>query len=121
MSLLVKTRAVGALGEGIAEKLLKQRGWKILEKNWHAHWGEIDLIAQEKEEIVFVEVKTRKGVAFGAPFEAATRWKKRKILKTAQFYLLKKGWESRQYRFDVASIVLEGDQAKVEWFKNVEM
>lgn len=74
------------LGEDIASKFLKKKGYKILEKNFRKTYGEIDIVAVKDDFLVFVEVKTRKTTLFGGAIEAISSYKIRKLLKTAQFY-----------------------------------
>ncbi|MBD3360889.1 YraN family protein [Candidatus Peregrinibacteria bacterium] len=83
-------KKLGKLGEKIAEKFLIAQKYKILEKNFHSRYGEIDIIAvdlSKKPQIVFVEIKTRTSVLFGEPQEAVSFTKKAKILKTALYFL----------------------------------
>lgn len=66
----MNTRKIGTAGETLAEKYLKKQGYKILQKNFVAPHGEIDIVAKDGDYIVFVEVKRRKSTAFGLPCEA---------------------------------------------------
>lgn len=97
---------IGALGEDISENHLKNLGYKILEKNFRCKYGEIDLIAVNKNYICFVEVKTRYGTNFGMPSEAVNYSKQKKIYKTAQVYILKKNIINSNFRFDVIEVFL---------------
>lgn len=81
---------------------LKERGYEILEQNFRSPFGEIDIIARQKSQIVFVEVKYRSGNKWGTPQEAVTRQKKRRISNTALYYMTCYCKEKdRQCRFDV--------------------
>lgn len=80
-------RALGLRGEGVARRFLEERGYRILEENFTCPWGEIDLIAQEGEVLVFVEVKARRSTRFGRPVEAVHRRKQRQILRVAEAYM----------------------------------
>ena len=71
---------LGKFGESEAEHYLKKKRYKILEKNYRGRLGEIDIIAEKKKEIIFVEVKTRKSDKFGKPYEAVDFRKQRKII-----------------------------------------
>jgi len=97
----------GRSGEKRAAKFLKQKGYKILEMNYHCRMGEIDIIASHEETLVFVEVKTRKNRSFGMGYESVTKSKMEKIILTAQVYMAA-GKESMAARFDVISI--DGDE-----------
>ena len=97
---------VGAFGEDFTVKYLKKQGYKILERNFHSRFGEIDIIASKKDIIAFVEVKTRGENAIYSPREAVDFYKQQKCVKTAQMYLVQNSVEL-QPRFDVSEILLE--------------
>lgn len=99
--------SLGERGERIAERYLTGKGLRILERGYRARCGEIDLIAEEGEELVFVEVKTRTSARFGDPLEAVTPWKRRRILRAASLYLQSRGAWNRPCRFDVMAIRLD--------------
>ena len=101
------TKQEGDLGEAIATKFLKKSGYKILELNYRTPLGEIDIIAKDKETIVFVEVKTRSSKKFGLPGEAVNYQKQRHIRNSALYYLKSKGLLDKvSARFDVISILM---------------
>lgn len=104
----MKDPRFGAKGERVAERYLVSRGYGILERQWRIRQGEIDLIAHKDDEIVFVEVKTRRGSSFGSPEEAITATKRERIRSTALTYLAVKGLENRPFRIDVIAIVWNG-------------
>lgn len=91
-------------GESLAIAHLKARGYDILEQNYRAIRGEIDLIAQDSDFIVFVEVKTRRSLKFGLPQTAVTTQKQRQISKVALAYLQAKNLFDAPCRFDVIAI-----------------
>lgn len=95
---------VGNKGEDIACWYLKKQGYKILERNFRIRGGEIDIVAKDKDFLVFVEVKTRYSHEYGLPVESITPWKIKYLLKTAKFYLLKIDWGDKPYRLDFVSI-----------------
>ncbi len=98
---------LGKTGERIAEKFLKEKGYFILAKNYRKPWGEIDIIAEQNKEIIFVEVKTRTSNNKNPvlPETAVNYYKQRKIIKTAQTYLLEKSYhEETPWRIDVIAI-----------------
>ncbi len=97
-------KLLGRVGEKKAAEHLEKKGYKIIEKNFKTHVGEIDLIATIDEEIVFVEVKTRSSDAFGAPSEAVDLKKQEKYYKVADEYLLKTKRKDASCRFDVIEI-----------------
>ncbi|MDA0692186.1 MAG: YraN family protein [Nitrospinae bacterium] len=95
----------GKKGEQAAASFLKKQGYRILKKNFSVSIGEIDLIAEHKDVLVFIEVKSRTDHSFGHPSMAVTRAKQKKIVQTAQVFLMKHPIKGRQVRFDVVSIL----------------
>jgi len=91
--------------EIIASDFLKQKGYKIIEVNHKNKIGEIDIIAQDKEFLVFVEVKARMSRSFGDPLEAVDYRKQQKIRQVAELYLIMKRRTNVNCRFDVISIL----------------
>lgn len=96
-------KVLGIEGENIAVKFLEKKGYRIIRRNYKTHIGEIDIIAQDGDTIVFVEVKTRGNELFGKPFEAVNKRKRQKLKNLALLYLKKQGREF-PVRFDVLSI-----------------
>ena len=94
----------GRIGEDISVQYLQQIGYKIVERNFECKQGEIDIIAIDKEEIVFVEVKTRNTDYFIQPFEAVDFKKQKAIIKVANAYIRSRNIDL-EARFDVISIV----------------
>jgi len=114
-------KTLGDLGEKIAEKYLLKKGYKIIDRNYHSREGEVDLIALEKGQFVFIEVKTRSSENFGCPAEAVTYQKIKKLIKTARHFLFKTKKNSENYRIDVVSIILDKDnkRVKIKHFKSI--
>ena len=94
----------GKLGEEIAKKFLEDQGYKILEMNWRFDHKEIDIIALKDEEVVFVEVKSRKNTNFGRPEEAVDDKKQNFLIEAAEAYL-ENNEINLNARFDVISII----------------
>ncbi|MBQ8605183.1 MAG: YraN family protein [Clostridia bacterium] len=90
--------------ETAAAIYLKFHGYTVVDRNYHSRFGEIDIIARKKETLVFVEVKARGRNAICEPAYAVDVYKQKKILKTAQFYILHKSKEDCDIRFDVIEI-----------------
>ncbi len=108
-------RRVGTFYEKQAAEYLKGLGYKILEQNFRCRLGEIDLIAEDGNVLVFLEVKYRRNARYGAPAEAVTLSKQKTICQTADYYRMsQKVPENRSCRFDV--IAIEGTQTKI--YKN---
>lgn len=109
---------LGGEGERIAERYLKQKGYRVVERNYRCPMGEMDLIALDRRVIVFVEVKTRSDHRFGAPLEAVHPRKQHKMVKTAQCFLAEHRLHNRDARFDVVGISLAGQEPVVEHVVN---
>lgn len=99
-------QSVGKQGEAAALVFLQNLGYKIVARNYRTVTGEIDIIAQDKAILVFIEVKTRKTQTFGLPYEAVDFRKQAKIRKVALQFLAEKHVECRTLRFDVISILI---------------
>lgn len=111
--------ALGRWGEEEAVRFLRRRGLKIIACNYKSPVGEIDIIARDKKQLVFIEVKTRRSNCFGTPQEAVGVRKQRQIIRTAQWYLSEKRADKLQPRFDVVAIVAEmNGRARIEHFQN---
>jgi len=110
--LLKRTPAqiTGAAGEDLAVAELSKRGYRILERNFHGRGGEIDIIAMDNRELVFVEVKTRQNLRFGYPEEAVDRHKITCISRTAQDYWHQKHLRNLVVRCDIVAIILFPDR-----------
>ena len=107
-------RALGASGERLAANWLAARGYQIVERNWRCAYGEIDVVADTGRELVFVEVKTRRGTATGTPEEAVTAAKRRKLVHSTLTYIQEHGWDERPYRIDVLAVQLTPSGRVVE-------
>lgn len=105
---------LGRRGEEAAAKYLEGKGMKILERNLRTPVGEIDLVARQRDVLAFVEVKTRRGNAFGSPGEAVGPRKQRQITRAAKWYLNDKPNKKLQPRFDVIAIIVDGDELEIE-------
>jgi putative endonuclease len=105
---LTPTQALGRKGEDIAHRYLRSRGYNVVARRFRLEdgSGEVDLIARRRNTIIFVEVKTRRTTAYGAPERAVDPEKERKIVRAARSYVLKSGAEWSQVRFDIISVVI---------------
>ena len=108
----------GKQGEKIAAAFLKKNGYRIIEKNFRCVLGEIDIIAREKDELVFVEVKTRKSGELGYPEQAVGTKKQKKMSQLALWYLQKKNTTDAQARFDVVAITISASGKEIKLIKN---
>ncbi|MCH7843441.1 MAG: YraN family protein [Chloroflexi bacterium] len=98
---------LGRWGEEHARRYLEGKGYTVSETNYRSRWGEVDIVSRLGEELVFVEVKTRRGIAFGTPEESITAAKSQRLIATAQDYLQKNGLEQSRWRIDLISIHLD--------------
>jgi putative endonuclease len=101
-------KSLGPQGEDLAIKYLQAKGLKIILRNYKTPIGEADIVAHDKDTIVFVEVKTRSSSQFGEPFEAVNERKRDKLKKIAMYYQKQQGKEI-MVRFDVVSIKRKAD------------
>ena len=108
----------GEAGEAIAARHLKKKGYRIIETNYRTKLGEIDIIAKDKDTIVFVEVKSRRSRQFGNPKAAVTPRKQRKISMVALQYLKARHRSNASARFDVAAVTITRDKPRIEIIKN---
>ncbi len=109
----------GQMAEDIAYHYLTQQGLKLRTRNYLCRVGEIDLIMQDKNSLVFVEVRYRRNQNFGTSSETITVFKQKKLLRTANFYLQQtKLFEKIPCRFDVIAISKNLEPANIEWIKN---
>jgi putative endonuclease len=105
---------LGRDGEKRALTLLRRRGYKILARNYRCRHGELDVVAFEGGEYVFVEVKARTGDAMGSALDAVTKAKQRKIARVAEQYLIERKLAGRPCRFDVVAIAASGPESEDE-------
>jgi putative endonuclease len=98
-------RELGRAGEKAAAKALKRAGYKVVERNFACKGGEIDLIAKDKNTLVFVEVKTRSSDEFAPPELAVNLRKRTRIIRAARFYLQRNGLDDVNCRFDIVSVL----------------
>ena len=96
---------LGRRGEAAAERVLEAAGLRILDRRYRRRAGEIDIVAEQGAVLVFVEVKTRRGLSFGGPAAAVTRQKQRRMARVALGYMQCRGWLDRPARFDVVEVL----------------
>ena len=112
--------STGRSGEELAADFLRKRGFKIVERNYKCHFGEVDIIAREADTLVFVEVKTRSSREFGTPAEAVVKRKLDHIKNVASFYRIGKDNLPLGDRIDVVAIELSaGRSPQIELIENV--
>jgi putative endonuclease len=101
------TLDLGRTGEGAALERYLRSGYRLLARNWRCRLGEIDLVLVRDGTVVFCEVKTRRGTAYGAPYEAVTWGKQQRLRKLAEAYLFAPRFSPIAVRFDVASVIVD--------------
>jgi putative endonuclease len=111
-----RKQQIGKDGESAAAEFLKKKGYKILEQNYRSSLGEIDIIAEDRKTIAFIEVKTRGSMGYGSPKSAITPEKQRKISMVALLYLKKNSRMNARARFDVVTI--RWDSGDIHLIKN---
>lgn len=99
----------GKSGEELAKNYLISKGYKILAMNYRNRIGEIDIIAMDKDILVFVEVKTRTSISYGYAFEAVDLRKQRKIINTSLVYIKYKNYINTQLRYDIIEVYMTKD------------
>ena len=119
MANLSPTQQTGQAAEAMACDYLQKQGLRLVVPNYRCRLGEIDLIMQDEEGIVFVEVRYRNSLAFGGGLYSVTASKQNKLLRTARYYLQqKKLTDTIDCRFDVIAITSQLGKVSVEWVKN---
>ncbi len=101
--------SLGNLGEELARQMLQELGYTILDSNYRCRWGEVDIVAQDGDDIVFVEVRTRSNDRFGTPEESITEAKTQRMVSTAQEYLQSKQRDSTNWRIDLVAVRMRSD------------
>ena len=109
---------LGQSGEELAKGFLKKNGYRIIACNYKSRIGEIDIVAEEKGVICFVEVKTRQSLEFGLPEEAVFNLKQRKLSLVALEFLKANSLLEANARFDVVSVIVGANTPKIELIKN---
>ncbi len=108
-------KQLGAIAEEKACAFLQKKGFCLLDRNYHTAFGEVDLIMKDKDEIVFIEVRSRSYTTFGTAIDSINKTKQQKVIKSAVHYLQKRKWLDKvNYRFDVVGC----SPTIIEWIKN---
>jgi putative endonuclease len=116
---VMERQEVGKLGEELARKFLKKRGYRIRETGFRCPHGEIDIIAQKKDWLVFVEVRTKVSLDFGTPEESITQTKKKKLIALALTYTSTHQNLPPLWRIDVVAVELD-DKGKPRRIEHIE-
>lgn len=116
---MYERHVIGKEGEDKAIKYLQKQGYKIIQRNFECRQGEIDIIAKDKEEYVFIEVKTRQNFHYGMPCDAVTEKKQNHIWNATKYYLYSHKLESKFVRFDVIEIYKKNGQFYIHHIKQI--
>ena len=108
---------LGRIGENIIADYITKLGYKVVERNFACNQGEIDIVAKDKEELVFIEVKTRTDISYGEASEAVTNTKKRHLINSIKYYIYKQKLENQPIRIDVAEVYINKGKVKVNYIK----
>lgn len=106
---------IGSYGESVAERHLVQLGYEVIDRNWRCTLGEIDLVVSRGGKYSIVEVKTRRGVGAGHPFEAITSTKLNRLKRLAALWAVSNGVSIDQVQVDAVSVLLSGNRVLVEY------
>ena len=109
---------LGKVGEAIAARWLRRRGWRVIAERFRSGHRDLDLIVERDNTVAFVEVKTRRGTVFGDPVEAVSWRKRRELVRSAMVWADRFGPPGAAYRFDVVGIVVARNGARVRHVEN---
>lgn len=112
-------KELGKFGENQAVKFLEKQNYEIIDRNFACKQGEIDIIAKDKDELVFFEVKTRNNDLFGRAVEAVDNFKQKHIWSAAKYYLYQKGIIDEFVRFDVIEVYVKENKVFINQIRNM--
>lgn len=117
----MKRKELGTLGEKLAKNFLKKKGYRIRETNFKCREGEIDIVAEQGDYLVFVEVRTKSSLEFGTPEESITPFKKEKLVTSALTYLSTHQHLPAHWRIDLVAIELDqkGKAERIELVQDI--
>jgi putative endonuclease len=111
-------QALGEFGERVAERWLRRKGWRVVQRRFRSGHRDIDLVVEQEGLVAFVEVKARQGDTFGDPV-GAVNWKKQKELgRSARVWIARHGRSEEAYRFDVVGVLVDGERVRVRHVEN---
>lgn len=112
-------KQIGKYGEDLACKYLEKIGYNIISRNFYTSNSEIDIVAQNKEEIIFVEVKSRMSKKYGNPIESVDNYKQKHILDASKYFIYKNKLENQNIRFDIIEVYINDKGNFINHIKNV--
>ena len=113
-----KQPSVGKIGEDLAAKFLEEKGYNIIERNYRFGHGELDIIAEKNNMLIFIEVKTKKHGDFGDPINWIKRGKQLQMGRIARGYLYERNITDRDCRFDVVLVTWQDGLWKIDHLEN---
>lgn len=113
-----RRKRVGRQGEQAAADYLVNHGYQIIERNWRCAVGELDLVVQKEGTLVFVEVRTRRGIRFGSAEESITPAKQARLIELAHSYLNEKSPSHLSWRIDVIAVRMDSGQPHFNHIEN---
>ncbi len=114
-----KRKTFGGQGESLAIQFLRRQGLQILNRNFRTPWGELDIIARNRDTLIFVEVKARRTDRAGYPEEAVRKWKVGHLVRAAWLYTQKHPGLPDRWRLDVVAIRYSEGQPEIRWYQNI--
>jgi putative endonuclease len=115
----VDRKTLGALGENVAIRYLESHGYNIIARNFTSRFGEIDIVARDNNEIVFIEVKTRQNKKYGEAIEAVNYYKQVHIYKAAKYFLHLCNIDEAFSRFDVVEVYVLNRKTRINHIKQI--
>jgi putative endonuclease len=117
----MERKPLGDLGEQLAKDHLKKKGYKLIETNYRCHFGEIDIVARQKDCLVFVEVRTKSSLEFGSPEESLSPTKQKHMKKCGYYYLQKHKNLPENWRIDLVAVELDvfNNPTRIEILENI--
>jgi putative endonuclease len=114
---MASTKEIGEIAEGLAQQHILKLGYKIKDTNWHFGHLELDIVAQDGDQLVIIEVKSRNGIRYEHPSEAVTNTKIKRIVEAAEAYIFEKDL-NMETRFDVITVIFFKQSHELEHFKD---
>ena len=114
-----KNKIKGNFGEDFVTKYLNKYGYKVLAKNFKCNYGEIDIIFEDNDEIVFGEIKTRNGIKYGYPAESITSIKRKHIFNTSKYFLYINKLLNKNIRYDVFEVYINNKKPTINHIKSI--
>jgi putative endonuclease len=114
----VARQTLGRVGEAVAARWLRRRGWRVMAQRFRSGRRDVDLIVERDGTVAFVEVKTRRDAAFADPIEAVSWRKQRELIRSAKVWADRFGPPGACYRFDVVGVIVIGCDARIRHIEN---